>query len=432
MKKYFLLPLLLCISLLLIECKKKDKTEDPPPPPPPPKNLPTVNTSPVINITDSTAVSGGTVTSEGTSAITAVGVCWDTLPNPTTLKFKTNNGAGTGNFVSNLTGLKVNKTYYVRAYATNGSGTEYGNQISFQTPVVYTWIKSNSASSLSITCLISNGASIYAGTTNGVVFSSDTGNTWVQKGLAGNQITNIYQKNNILYAISAYTLYRSLDNGSTWNTLSVNFPYAVRVYDVLDHNGKLYAGTDSSAFVSTNGGTSWTRIKNGLPSPTPGWGGGFVLRMVNVGTQLYGIAGQFVGPSYDIRNYKYDELGNTWNYLASFGTSITVGSFKTSGTRLFISNYSLGSTAVSSSPDGSSWSTVCLAQGFSYRSFDTYNAFVFINKLDGTLLFSDDSGVSYGTVSQLGLTPGNFYEAYITPYHLWLRTSNGMYRIKYN
>jgi uncharacterized protein (TIGR02145 family) len=38
-----------------------------------------------------------------------------------------------GTFVSTLTGLTASTTYYVRAYATNGVGTAYGNEISFST-----------------------------------------------------------------------------------------------------------------------------------------------------------------------------------------------------------------------------------------------------------------------------------------------------------
>jgi uncharacterized protein (TIGR02145 family) len=38
-----------------------------------------------------------------------------------------------GIFTCNLTGLISNTTYYVRAYATNNSGTAYGNEVSFTT-----------------------------------------------------------------------------------------------------------------------------------------------------------------------------------------------------------------------------------------------------------------------------------------------------------
>jgi len=95
--------------------------------------IPTVTTSPVTNITQTTATSGGNVIADGGATVTARGVCWNTSSNPTTANSHTTDGSGTGTFVSNLTGLTLNTLYYVRAYATNSVGTAYGNEVSFTT-----------------------------------------------------------------------------------------------------------------------------------------------------------------------------------------------------------------------------------------------------------------------------------------------------------
>jgi hypothetical protein len=95
--------------------------------------LPTVITTAVSGITSSSAESGGNVTDNGGSGITARGVCWDTSPNPTIAGNRTTNGIGTGTFTSNITGLTENTTYYVRAYATNSQGTAYGEELNFTT-----------------------------------------------------------------------------------------------------------------------------------------------------------------------------------------------------------------------------------------------------------------------------------------------------------
>jgi uncharacterized protein (TIGR02145 family) len=96
--------------------------------------LPTLTTSAVSLITQTTSSSGGTISTDGGASITARGVCWSTSTNPTiALTTKTNDGAGTGAFTSNITGLTTNTTYYVRAYATNTLGTAYGNEITFTT-----------------------------------------------------------------------------------------------------------------------------------------------------------------------------------------------------------------------------------------------------------------------------------------------------------
>lgn len=97
-----------------------------------------VTTSPVTGITTNSAVSGGNVTSDGGSSITARGVCWSTGATPTISDNHTSDGTGAGSYSSSLTGLNPNTTYYVRAYAVNSAGTAYGNVISFTTQQVTT------------------------------------------------------------------------------------------------------------------------------------------------------------------------------------------------------------------------------------------------------------------------------------------------------
>ncbi len=99
--------------------------------------LPILTTTSLTNITTTTAKSGGTVTSEGSSAVTTRGVVWSTSQNPTIANSKTVSGSGIGNFVSSISNLIANTTYYVRAYATNDSGTAYGNQQTFTTTSIF-------------------------------------------------------------------------------------------------------------------------------------------------------------------------------------------------------------------------------------------------------------------------------------------------------
>lgn len=94
-----------------------------------------VATVAATGVTATSAISGGNVTDDGNSDITARGVCWSTAQNPTISNSFTTNGTGTGSFTSNITVLDDATTYYVRAYATNANGTSYGNQISFTTLV---------------------------------------------------------------------------------------------------------------------------------------------------------------------------------------------------------------------------------------------------------------------------------------------------------
>ncbi len=104
-------------------CKKKE-------------TVPSLTTSTVSSITQTTAVSGGNVTNDGGVEVTSRGICWSTNHNPTTGSEMTEDGAGSGAFTSNLTSLTANTTYYVRAYAVNIEGTGYGNEVSFSTSAI--------------------------------------------------------------------------------------------------------------------------------------------------------------------------------------------------------------------------------------------------------------------------------------------------------
>ena len=95
---------------------------------------PTVlKTDSATSITDTTATSGGNVTNNGGSAVTAYGVCWSTDTAPTTDDSSTSDGTGAGTYTSSLTGLTASTKYYLRAYATNAVGTSYGATKEFTT-----------------------------------------------------------------------------------------------------------------------------------------------------------------------------------------------------------------------------------------------------------------------------------------------------------
>ena len=94
------------------------------------------NISTVIanTITPFSASSGGEINSDGGYTITEKGVVWSESPNPDiSLQTKTNEGPGADNFVSFLTNLNQNTSYFYRSYFVNNLGVTYGNSFLFET-----------------------------------------------------------------------------------------------------------------------------------------------------------------------------------------------------------------------------------------------------------------------------------------------------------
>jgi plastocyanin len=94
-----------------------------------------ITTTAVTAITDTTAMSGGTIEYTGTDEIGARGICWSVTQNPSIAGQKTVDGTGTGQFSSSLVGLTGGTSYFVRAYATISTGTVYGDERTFTTSI---------------------------------------------------------------------------------------------------------------------------------------------------------------------------------------------------------------------------------------------------------------------------------------------------------
>ena len=126
--------ILIGLSISIVSCKKRPTTA-------------TINTSDVIDITQTTAATGGEITNDGNADVTSRGVCWATTTDPTIENGSSISidGSGTGAFTTLIIGLTPGTVYHVRAYATNRAGTSYGSDLQFPTIISSSSIIDSSA-----------------------------------------------------------------------------------------------------------------------------------------------------------------------------------------------------------------------------------------------------------------------------------------------
>jgi hypothetical protein len=302
---------------------------------------PTVTTANVTSVTSSSAVCGGEVTVEGSSSVTARGVCWGTSPNPTILNSTTSNGSGPGIFVSNLTTLNPGTTYYVRAYATNSAGTSYGSEKSFPTAAVVpalttvpvTSVTSNTASSGGD--ITSTGGSSVL--TRGVCWSLSTGPTTADNktndgpGGLGTFVSSIAGLNpGTKYYLRAYaTNSIGVGYGNEYN-----FTTSSALVPTLT-TASITSITTTSAITGGNitgdGGASVTErgVCYGL-SPDPTILGGHTSEGIGTGSFVSNLSGLSPGTTYHIRAYATNSAGTAYGNNLTFNTAAVLPSLTTS------------------------------------------------------------------------------------------------------
>ena len=293
----------------------------------------TLTTTTVGTITATSAVSGGNITADGGGAITARGVCWHTAVNPTIANNKTTDGAGTGTFTSNLTNLQPGTTYYVKAYATNSSGTTYGNEVNFKTLAVVPTITTATVTGVTVSSATSGGNI----TADGGAPVSDRGVCWStaqNPTVAGTHTTDG----------SGIGIFTSSITGLTQNTLYYVRAYATNSAGVAYGNqvsfttSQVVLATLTTTAVSSI--TSTTAVSGGNITAAGGgtisargvcWGitanptisGSHSSDGTGTGNFASNLTGLTTGTIYYVRAYATNEAGTAYGNQLSFITPVT-------------------------------------------------------------------------------------------------------------
>ncbi|KPK85294.1 MAG: hypothetical protein AMS27_07615 [Bacteroides sp. SM23_62_1] len=300
-------------------------------------NLATVSTSSISNVTQTSATSGGNITSDGGTSVTARGICWSTSQNPTLENNlgKTIDGGGTGNYTSSITGLNCGTTYYVRAYATNSKGTAYGNQYNFTTsPCNMPTVSTSSVSNITYTLANSGGNVTSDGGTNvtarGICWSTfqnptlenNLGKTIDGSG-TGNYTSSITGLNcGITYYVRAYatnSIGTAYGSQISFATLYCDLPtISTNSVGNITQNSAICGGD-----VISDGGTSvyergicWSTSQN----PTLENNIGRTIVGSGLGSYTGSITGLSCGTTYYVRAYAINDIGTSYGNNVSFKT----------------------------------------------------------------------------------------------------------------
>lgn len=236
--------------------------------------VPVIETGLVSDIACNSAVVAGEIVKVGVSSgVSGYGHVWSMDPLPDIDDFNTKHGAtlSATSYVSTLTDLLPNKTYYVRAYATNELGTSFGSEMSFKTLPDVMLLKTSSAKDITHNAATLSGSITYYGGNNvkeyGVCLSTspspDLTSSYKSVSVSGDDIcvrveglkerTTYYYRT---YVISEYeTVYYGNDETfTTTHQIHLPRPSALMITDIkvtgatlassVEYNG---AGTISDA-----------------------------------------------------------------------------------------------------------------------------------------------------------------------------------------
>jgi len=137
-----------------------------------------------------------------------------------------------------------------------------------------------------------------------VFYSHDKGFNWVitDKALPKycEKIVDIVSNDKYLFmAFNEQGVYRSSDNGLTWEDLSKDLLLKVNIYNFKEDNNNLFLYSNMGIFFSTNNGDNWERIEINHS---------YIFEMVYQNNTLY-------CPTYENGIQTTTDNGNTWSQL---------------------------------------------------------------------------------------------------------------------
>jgi len=300
------------------------------------------------NVTATSALLGGTVTSNGGAVLTQRGVVYsstDTNPQIGGLGVFTKpaTGTSTGVFTVGVSGLSPGTLYYVRAYATNAAGTSYTPTVAQFTTLAsvptlnaptISAITATSAT-LGATVTSDGGATIIA---RGIIYSLSSVNS--NPTIGGPGVTNVPTSGTLgtftvdvtglqggsQYTFKAYAINSAgVGYGSPWAFFTTFTVPSVAIGDITNITA---SEATVDGFVTSDGGRTVTEfgvVYSESPNPVVGGPGVFqVAGSGNMAAYSVNLSGLNAATQYYVRAYAFNEGGYGYSGQETFDTPASI------------------------------------------------------------------------------------------------------------
>ncbi len=228
---------------------------------------------------------------------------------------------------TNVNALAISNTNLYAGTSYYGNGFVYG--IYKSTDFGQNWIEPDSANIRNVSSFVVSGSNIFAGTSGGVVRSTDDGSNWavVNNGLDNLNIKSLTENGSYLFAGTDGGVFRSSDNGSSWSSANLGFT-GLSIKTILINGSDIFTGTaNNGIFRSTDNGVSWEAVNKGIINP-------HISSLVKNGSNLFASALYSNGEEGNI--YSSTDNGTNWfAHNTNLPINQNVWSLTTNGNYIF-------------------------------------------------------------------------------------------------
>lgn len=236
--------------------------------------------------------------------------------------------------------------------------------------------------------------SLLAGTTRGLYRSFNNGATW--QNISG-EFPNfpVLDVNSTptgtLISLFSTLLRRSVDGGATWETLPAQDWTSLNII-VVNGVGQIFINTNNSVWRSSDNGDTWTRLTIDTNVPS--------LRALELSPD-----GELFAGTFNRKIYRSDDNGDNWTELFTAGNDIGTFAFDGNSTVYGATSFA---GAYKSMDNGDNWSLLPALPGANGALDLNVNASgeVFAAAFDGGVLRSGDGGSTWEDITFDLIDPG--------------------------